>query len=182
MIYKSPLRHTSCLKTPAFCWWPNCCVNVSRFFASYYFRVFSWRDSDCCDRRFNECTDSPNWALSGGLQAGALLNHRNINDRSSAFYRAASQTSLPPIGIEVAISELSNGVLGRQTLGCWLVCLSDSQSVCLFATFGRKSVSYPRVGSPNAPFSCWFINVINVSESIRHQQIRFWLFDDYLIK
>jgi hypothetical protein len=60
-----------------------------------------------------------------GLQAGALLNHRNINDRSSAFYRAASQTSLPPIGIEVAISELSNGVLGRQTLGCWLVCLSD---------------------------------------------------------
>ena len=61
---------------------------------------------------------------------------------------------LPPIGIEVAISELSNGVLGRQTLGCWLVCLSDSQSVCLFATFGRKSVSYLRVGSPNAPFSC----------------------------
>ena len=38
---------------------------------------------------------------------GALLNHRNIKDRSSAFYRAASQTSLPPIGIEVAISELS---------------------------------------------------------------------------
>jgi hypothetical protein len=55
---------------------------------------------------------------------------------------------------EVAISELSNGVLGRQTLGCWLVCLSDSQSVCLFAMFGRKSVSYPRVGAPNAPFSC----------------------------
>ena len=70
------------------------------------------------------------------------------------FIGRLPKTSLPPIGIEVAISELSNGVLGRQTLGCWLVCLSDSQSVCLFATFGRKSVSYPRVGSPNAPFSC----------------------------
>ena len=133
------------------------------FLCVLLFSRFQLKRSDCCDRRFNECTDSPNWALSGGLQAGALLNRRNINDRSSAFYRAASQTSLLPIGIEVAISELSNGVLGRQTLGCWLVCLSDSQSVCLFATFGQKSVSYLRVGSPNAPFSCWFINVTNVS-------------------
>jgi hypothetical protein len=88
-----------------------------------------------------------------------LFNYQNINYQSSAFYQAASQTSLQ-IGVEVASSELSNGVLGRQTFGCWqLACmpsrLTESMLVCnVWAKQQRKSVSYPRVGSPNVPFSC----------------------------